>query len=77
MAYPETYGPEEHRRALDAMLSDMFTAAPDPLPIQRYRAAESPRVAPATVLGHRQSAGFCEVNLLLDAAGTGMALKLA
>jgi hypothetical protein len=77
MGYPDTYGPEEHRRALDTLLSDMSTdrESPAPLPIQKLRAAGRVPGAPPRVVGEREIAGFCEVSLLLEGLPTGLALK--
>ena len=67
MGYPDTYGPEEHRRALDTLLSDMSTdrGSPAPPPIQKFRAAGRVPGAPPRVVGEREIAGFCEVRLAL------------
>ncbi|MCC7388052.1 MAG: hypothetical protein IT431_04705 [Phycisphaerales bacterium] len=80
MGYPDTYGQAEHRRALDTLLTDMFTdrGAPAPLPIQKFRAAGGvpgapPRANAGGVIGGRVVAGFCEVSLLLEGLPTGQA----
>lgn len=68
MGYPDGYGPEEHRRALDAMLADVLA---DPSrrnsPLEKLRAAGGLPRPPDRVVDEREVAGLCEVQLHLGA----------
>jgi len=77
MAYPDIYGPDEHRRALNAMLADMF-ALPGrqaPLPIESYLGVGRSMGSRAPGVGQREVPGPAEVRLPMRQQAP--ALKLA